>query len=334
MSIFHASTEQLELVDSFVRPLEELFPVARLHQAEHTDYDNWVTAAEFGWFGISLPEEAGGIGLSVVEEALLFAQFGRHLISPGFMAASLAAKTASLSGNDRLAQHILGGEIPVAIARQTAAGITLVDAENAKLCLVVSAEGAKLFPVEAVTQRALLDATQWSIALESAALPGNPIAQASDEDIGASINLLIAAQLTGIAAATLEMAVAYAQIRQQFGVAIGSFQAIKHYCTDMAMHVQAAKDMLSFSAVAMAGNQPDHRFQAASALVVATRAAFFNTGKNIQIHGGMGFSAECDAHLFLKRAHVLETLAGGLKVSRAALRAENSIFGKDAALTG
>jgi alkylation response protein AidB-like acyl-CoA dehydrogenase len=92
--------------------------------------------------------------------------------------------------------------------------------------------------------------------------------------------------------------------------------------------------MLYFSDVAMASGAPDHRFQIASALVVATRAAFFNTGKNIQIHGGMGFSAECDAHLFLKRAHVLDTLAGGLKSSRAALRAETSVFGKDVALAG
>jgi alkylation response protein AidB-like acyl-CoA dehydrogenase len=335
MTIFHANAEQLELIESFTRPLEELFPVARLHQNENSDYDQWVTAAEFGWFGISLPEATGGIELSVVEEALLFAKFGRHLISPGFMAASLAAKTASLAGNAELAQKILAGEIPVAVARQNADGaITLVDAEHAKLCLVVSAQGAALFPVEAITQRKLLDRTQWSIGLESAPAPGNPIAQAAAQDIGADINLLIAAQLTGIAAATLEMAVAYAQLRQQFGVAIGSFQAIKHYCTDMAMHVQAAKDTLSFAAVAMAEGRPDFRFQVASALVVAIRAAFFNTGKNIQIHGGMGFSAECDAHLFLKRAHVLETLAGGLKASRAALRAEDSIFGKDSALAG
>ncbi len=327
MSIFHANAEQLELIDSFTRPLEELFPVARLHQPAHTDYDNWVTAAEFGWFGISLPEEAGGIGLSVVEEALLFAKFGRHLISPGFFGASLAAKTASLSGNNELAQRILGGEIPVAIARQAASGITLVDAEQAKFVLVLSAQGAALYPAEAITQRKLLDRTQWSIALESAPIPGNPIALASEEAIGADAKLLIAAQLTGIAAATLEMAVAYAQLRQQFGVAIGSFQAIKHYCTDMAMHVQAARDTLSFAAVAMAEGRSDYRFQAASALVVAIRAALFNTGKNIQIHGGMGFSAECDAHLFLKRAHVLETLAGGLKASRAALAHEHSIFG-------
>jgi alkylation response protein AidB-like acyl-CoA dehydrogenase len=334
MSIFHANAEQLELVDSFTRPLEELFAPARLHQNEYSDYDQWVTAAEFGWFGISLPEETGGIGLTVVEEALLFAQFGRHLISPGFMAASLAAKTASLAGNTELAQQILGGEIPVAIARENAGGITLVDAEHAKLCLVLSEQGTALFPAEAITQRKLLDRTQWSIGLESAPVPGNPIARASAQDIGADVNLLIAAQLTGIAAATLEMAVAYAQLRQQFGVAIGSFQAVKHHCTDMAMHVQAARDTLSFAAVAMVQGRSDYRFQVASALVVATRAAFFNTGKNIQIHGGMGFSAECDAHLFLKRAHVLETLAGGLKAGRAALRAENSIFGKNSALAG
>ena len=336
MTIFHASAEQHELVDSFTRPLEELFAPARLHKSENSDYDQWVMGAEFGWFGISLPEEAGGIGLTVVEEALLFARFGRHLVTPGFMAASLAAKTASLSGDAELASQILSGALPVAIARQNAASgeALLFDAERAKLCLVVSPQGTALFHADAVVQRELLDGVQWSIALESARLAGNQVAQADESVIGADVNLLLAAQLTGIAAATLDMAVSYSLLRQQFGVPIGSFQAIKHYCTDMAMQVQAAKDMLSFGAVATAEGRADHRFQAASALVVAIRAAFFNTGKNIQIHGGMGFSAECDAHLFLKRAHVLETLAGGLKAGRAALRRETSIFGKDAALAG
>jgi alkylation response protein AidB-like acyl-CoA dehydrogenase len=328
-TIFHATAEQHELIESFSRPLEELFPVARLHKDAGADAGQWQAAAELGWFGIALPEEAGGIGLSVVEEALLFAKFGRHLVSPGFLAASLAAKL--VADDTALAQQIIAGDVTVGIARQNADGITLFDAQDAALVLVISEQGAALHRAEALTGRKTLDTTQWSLTLEAAALPGNPIAQAGAEAIGADINLLIAAQLTGIAAATLEMAVNYAQIRQQFGVPIGSFQAIKHYCTDMAMHVQAAKDSVSFAAVAMAEGRGDYRFQAASALVVAIRAAFFNTGKNIQIHGGMGFSAECDAHLFLKRAHVLETLAGGLKGARAALRAEASIFGKDAA---
>ncbi len=329
MSIFHATAEQHELIESFSRPLEEMFPVARLHKNYAADAAQFPAAAELGWFGIALPEEAGGIGLSVVEEALLFASFGRHLVTPGFMAAALAAKIAA--GDAALAQQIIAGELSVGVARQNADGITLCDAQNAALVLVLSEQGAALHRAEALTQRKLLDEAQWGMALESAALPGNPIAQEGADVIGADINLLIAAQLTGIAAATLEMAVGYAQIRQQFGVPIGSFQAIKHYCTDMAMQVQAAKDSLSFAAVSMAGGRADARFQVASALVVAIRAAFFNTGRNIQIHGGMGFSAECDAHLFLKRAHVLETLAGGLKGARAALRAEASIFGQDAA---
>ncbi|WP_297492517.1 acyl-CoA dehydrogenase [Acidocella sp.] len=332
MTMFHASTEQLELIDSFTRPLEELFAPARLHKSE-SDYGQWVTGAEFGWFGISLPEAAGGIGLGMVEEALLFEKFGRHLVTPGFMAASLAAKTAYLCGDAALAQQILNGELPVAMARQGApgAGVTLVDAASAKLCLVLSPQGTALFHADAVVERQPLDAAQWSIPLQSARLAGNAAAHAATQKIGADVNLLLAAQLTGIAAATLDMAVSYSLLRQQFGAPIGSFQAIKHYCTDMAMQVQAAKDMLSFGAVAVAEARDDHRFQAASALVVATRAAFFNTAKNIQIHGGMGFSAECDAHLYLKRAHVLDTLAGGLKASRAALRRETSIFGKDAA---
>ncbi len=327
MSLFLATADQLELVDSFTRPLEELFPVARLHKDIAADAGRWGAAAEFGWFGITLSEELGGVALTPVEEALLFAQFGAHLATPGFMAAAIGAKTAALAGNDALAGRIVSGEAPIAMASPTGADeFLLVEAANAGLLLAVTPEGAKIFEAGSLLDRRTLDGAQWSILLESARFPGNPIAQSSDPSLALQASLLIAAQLTGIATATLNMAVSYSLIRQQFGVPIGSFQAIKHYCADMAMQVQAAKDTISFAAVAMAQGREDHRFLIAAALNVAIRAALFNAAKNIQIHGGMGFSAECDAHLFVKRAHVLETLAGGLKTSRARLREEASIF--------
>jgi alkylation response protein AidB-like acyl-CoA dehydrogenase len=325
-STFLATADQLELVDSFTRPLEELFPVARLHK-NASDAANWGAAAQFGWFGITLSEELGGVDLTPVEEALLFAQFGAHLTTPGFMAAALGAKTAALSGNTELATKILSGEAPIAMASRARSGdIVLFDAADATLLLAVTAKGAEIFETGSLLGRETLDREQWGILLESTRFAGNPIAQSSDPSLALQASLLTAAQLTGIASATLNMAVAYSLIRQQFGVPIGSFQAIKHYCADMAMQVQAARDTLSFAAVAMAQDREDHRFLIASALNVAIRAALFNAAKNIQIHGGMGFSAECDAHLFVKRAHVLENLAGGLQASRETLRAEASIF--------
>jgi len=327
MSVFLASDEQIDLVESFTRPLEEIFPVARLHKNQETDTANWVQAAEFGWFGISLPEELGGVGLSMVEEALLFAKFGAHLATPGFMAATLAAKTAALSGNAGLAASILAGETQIAMGHRNAQGeILIADGATASLVLLISPDGAEIIATESLQERRLLDETQWGTRLETTRFVGNPIAQSNDPSLPLQASLLIAAQLTGIATATLNMAVSYSLIRQQFGVPIGSFQAIKHYCADMAMQVQAAKDTISFAAVAMAQGREDHRFLIAAALNVAIRAALFNAAKNIQIHGGMGFSAECDAHLFVKRAHVLEHLAGGLKTSRAKLQAEASIF--------
>ena len=267
------------------------------------------------------------IELTAVEEALLFAQFGAHLTTPGFMAAAIGAKTAALSGNAELAAQILSGEAPIAMASRAPNGdILLFDAAQASLLLAITPDGAEIFEASSLLDRKTLDAEQWGILLETTRFAGNPIAQSSDPSLALQASLLTAAQLTGIATAALNMAVSYSLIRQQFGVQIGSFQAIKHYCADMAMQVQAAKDTLSFAAVAMAQNRDDHRYLIAAALNVAIRAALFNAAKNIQIHGGMGFSAECDAHLYVKRAHVLETLAGGLKTARAKLQAEASIF--------
>lgn len=329
MSVFLPTPDQLELVESFTRPLEELFPAARLHQ-DFSDAANWGSAAAFGWFGITLSEEDGGIGLTAVEEALLFGKFGEHLVTPGFMAAAIGARTAALAGNAGLAGKILAGEVSIAMAAAPVAGkqgkILLFDAADAGLVLLVGEKDAAIYEAGALADRRILDDAHWAIRLEAARLSGEPAAQSDDPALRLQAALLTAAQLTGIAAAALNMAVAYSLIRQQFGVPIGSFQAIKHYCADMAMQLQAAKDSVSFAAVAMAQDRADHRLMTEAALNVAIRAALFNAAKNVQIHGGMGFSAECDAHLFVKRAHVLENIAGGLAASRERLRAEASVF--------
>jgi alkylation response protein AidB-like acyl-CoA dehydrogenase len=109
------------------------------------------------------------------------------------------------------------------------------------------------------------------------------------------------------------MGVAYAKIREQFGQPIGGFQAIKHHCADMAARAEAAYSASVFAALSVVAGRSDATFQAASARIVAADAAIRNAATNIQVHGGIGFTAECDANLFLKRAHLLEKIGGATR---------------------
>jgi len=117
--------------------------------------------------------------------------------------------------------------------------------------------------------------------------------------------------LVGLAAANLDMAVAYAQQRQQFGKPIGSFQAVKHICADMLVAAETARAAVHAAAVTI--DQPgvgDPDRAAAGAGLLAAEAAMKNGRSSIQVHGGMGFTWEVPAHLYLMRARVLSEAIG------------------------
>jgi alkylation response protein AidB-like acyl-CoA dehydrogenase len=120
--------------------------------------------------------------------------------------------------------------------------------------------------------------------------------------------LLLGAFAVGIAEATRDMAVEYAKTREQFGRPIGSFQAIKHICADMAIRCEAAACQTTFASLVLAEGHDGAAFHATSSKLVAAAAAVKNASQNIQVHGAIGFTAEADPHLFLKRAHVIERL--------------------------
>ena len=128
--------------------------------------------------------------------------------------------------------------------------------------------------------------------------------------------LLSSAMCVGIGAATLEMAVSYAKAREQFGRPVGSFQAVKHICADMLVRVELAR--VALHAAAVIADDPgtgDPIRTMAGATLLALEAALENGRKCIQVHGGMGFTWEVPAHLYLMRARVLEavcTAAGDL----------------------
>jgi alkylation response protein AidB-like acyl-CoA dehydrogenase len=115
----------------------------------------------------------------------------------------------------------------------------------------------------------------------------------------------------GIADAVRDMSIEYAKQRVQFGKPIGTFQAVKHRCADMAMRSHAATAQTLFAAFHVESRAEDATFQAAAAVLVANKAASSNAADNVQNHGAIGFTVEHDAGLFARRAHMLEHALGG-----------------------
>ena len=98
--------------------------------------------------------------------------------------------------------------------------------------------------------------------------------------------------------------------REQFGHKIGTFQAVSHPCSDMAVRCEAALSQTKVAAVTTRDKRKDIKFQVLAARIVAMEAALSNASTAIQLHGGMGFAAECPIHFFLKRAHLLDQIGG------------------------
>jgi alkylation response protein AidB-like acyl-CoA dehydrogenase len=122
--------------------------------------------------------------------------------------------------------------------------------------------------------------------------------------------IALAAEQLGGSQRALDMAVEYAQIRHQFGRPIGSFQAIKHRCADLLMEVESLRSAVVYAAEAVAEDSPEVPMLAALVKALASDTYFHVAAENIQIHGGIGFTWEHDAHLYFKRAKSTELFLG------------------------
>ena len=299
---YHPDAEQLALAGTIEESLDSLVPVARLHSSHEESAEAWASLRDLGVFGISVDEAQGGSGLGAVEEALIVMGLGRRLVSPAVLATIGAAPVLAATGN---------GDRNVAAAYRRGQRTVVVDESQASAILVREGDSAALYdhaPGRSIDRRL------WLASLSEIETLREPVARLDARDV-LRLRLIDAAALAGIAAATLDMAVAYAGIREQFGRPIGTFQAIKHHCANMAMAARCARDQTSFAAVALDDDRDDAALQVECALLVAGQAALDNAGKNIQIHGGIGFSDEADPHLFLKRAQLQLAIAGGLEAA-------------------
>jgi alkylation response protein AidB-like acyl-CoA dehydrogenase len=279
------------------------------------DRDLWRSLGSMGTFALTLPEADGGVGLGLGDATIVFEELGRAAV-PGpvigtFLAAGLAAQ-----GVDGLAGATTGdavvGLTPAgdpAFVEHLAALDTLlvVGDDDVRLTERPTSSRAVARPLDPLTPVDVVDV------LPAGRAVGGPELAARLRTVG---GLMAAALQVGLADAAVSMATDHAKQRTQFGRIIGSFQALKHLLADAQVQVEVARAAVQAAGVALddadAGDDDlAHAHRAAdSARIVASRAADRATRTCVQVHGGMGFTWELDAHLFLKRAMVLDVGIG------------------------
>ncbi len=331
------SDEQTQIIDLVAGFLRERAPVSRFRDARrqvgNDDASLWPGLAELGLIGASLPEAVGGVGLGATDEVLVYREFGRSLVSPAILGMTLGARLAWRAGNAALASDIVSANARVCVANvrsQAQLGAVcsgefqLIDGDT-DWVLLLDDEGAALVERAKFSDFKRVLGTDSLLTLDRGTLAPTEAAAwipARTDPITVRATLLLGAYAVGLAEAARDMAVQYAGMREQFGKPIGSFQAIKHRCAQMAIRAEAALCQSWMAAAVMEAESADARFQATACKLVAVDAAQRNAADNIQIHGAIGFTAEIDAHLFVKRAHVIDALAGDQRRQKADLLRE------------
>jgi alkylation response protein AidB-like acyl-CoA dehydrogenase len=345
------TAEQAAIKDSVRAFLTREVPIARVREialeGPGTCAGLWRDAAGLGFFGLGLAEEQGGAGYSITEEMVLFEELGRALAPGPWLGSVLAAH--ALAGERELAgqaREVLGGELRVALvddcndrdalvlqedrggARLSGERTLVADADGAGAFLLLDRTGVLFVPLDraavAIAPQPSLDLTRpiANLAFRSCrcfVLTRDP---ASVESLRRAATVLACAEAVGAIERTVEMSVEYAKVRQQFGKPIGSFQAVKHRCADMAVRAEVARSATTYAAVSVRDAAADVGFQTRVAKILAANAFIANAADNVQNHGGMGFTWECDAHLFVKRARSFDLNLGSRTRELDALVAE------------
>ncbi len=298
------SGEHVELASSLHKWAADLGS-RELVRAAETDVDAafepvWRAVQEMGISTIALAEEAGGGGGSVLDLAVALEACAYELV-PGPLLGPVVASQV-VPG--------LAADAVVAI------GLTDVvwDLPSATHVLLADAAGAwSLYPREAVEATSSLGldlSRRYGAARVLDAAAGRPVPGLSAELVRRTVVTLAAAEAAGIARWCLTTAVDYAQVREQFGQRIGSFQAIKHLCAEM-LETAESVTAVAWDVASVAGTDDEQwGFAADVAASVAFDGAVEVAKSCIQVLGGIGFTFEHDAHLYLRRALALRALVG------------------------
>lgn len=342
---FEPSEDQRLLSDSVARLLDD-----HAAQSPADPAAQWRDYGEMGLLGLPFSEASGGLDGKPEDLMLVMEAYGRSLgRAPYGSSVLLAGRLLEAVGAGEALSDLIGGgprpvlclfepgrryrwDEPATVAEATAGGWTLsgakvavldADAQSVLICPATTDGGLRLFLVAPGTTGVKVEVRPTpdgrraaNIAFEAVRLPaaaeiGDPATNA--DRIAAVIDGAIAAtcaEMVGAMEKLLDLTVDYLGTRQQFGVAIGSFQALQHRAADMLMAIEQARSM-TIHAVAMLGAEAADRTAAvAAAKALVNRAARFVGQQAIQLHGGMGLTSEYPAGAYFQRLTVLENLFG------------------------
>jgi alkylation response protein AidB-like acyl-CoA dehydrogenase len=341
---FGLSESQQILKDTARKFFSGECPVAEVRRLMETetayDADLWLKLAGQGFTGIICPEDCGGMGLGKVELILLLEEAGYALLPGSFFStvalagaaidavASPAQKKKYLSriarGDARSTVAVLeeSASWDLAHARLTASGdkltgtkLFVTDAAVADFIVVIAQNGVFMVDAKAPGMRIEpmkgMDLTRKVYSIQFSNTPAEKLGSLDGVTRAFALATTgLAAEMVGGMQRALEITVAYAKTRKQFGKPIGIYQAVQHQCADMYLETESSRSAVYYAAWALQENTPDAATAVSIAKMYASDAGRNVGNHGIQVHGGMGFTWENDLHLYYRRAKASETMLG------------------------
>ncbi|HEX5263678.1 MAG TPA: acyl-CoA dehydrogenase family protein [Phenylobacterium sp.] len=342
---FSLTPDQRMMQESLTRTLADASPLDRVRKFAgdlgDKGGDIWQALADFGLAGIVVPEAFGGLGLTLLDAALASEALGRAVAPVPFMGVVLAPIALARGGSEAQQQawlpKLASGEIiaaaaisePIAGAREgagvttaggkltgkalfvpggMAAGLLVVADRDGALHLVRGdAGGLTRTLMQGIDEtRRLAELTFDGVDAEP--LGGGPELLAALRDAGW---IMVAADTLGAAEAMIDKAVSYAKERRQFGRVIGSFQAVKHLCAEMAAELEPCRALVWYAAYAFDAAPQDASLTAAHAKALTSEVGRFVARTSTEVHGGMGITDLLGLHFWFKRIGLNRQLLGG-----------------------
>ena len=343
---FGPSEEQMLLKESIRRYLEDNCPVDRILRfadtGENRAEDIWSGLCELGLSGLLIDEKQGGVGLDLIDAALVAETLGYH-VAPVPFASSMVMVPLAIGSAGSEAQQ--SRWLPALADGSTIAGAALTEAVSSRLDAQVKGDGAtlngkSLFVMGFEADLYLVADTNRSLYLVEANTPGlerrllttidktrmvgelvfnnvaaDPLPGSTDPEICANVidagRIILAADTLGAAQNMLNQAVAYSLQREQFGRVIGSFQAVKHMCAEMAGDLEPCRAMVWYAAYAFDAIPDEARLTACHTKAHLAEVGEFVAKTATEVHGGIGFTHELGLHYWFKRIGANRQLLGG-----------------------
>lgn len=347
---FGLSESQQILKDTAHKFFAGELPVAEVRSMMETetayDSDLWLKLAGQGFTGIICPEDCGGMGLGKVELILLMEEAGYALLpGPFFSTVALAAATidavAAPAQKKKYLSRIASGDARSTVAileeaaswdltqikinatgdKLTGSKLFVTDAAVADFIVVIAQNGVYMVDAKAPGLRIEpmkgMDLARKVYAVQFSSTPAEKLGGTEKlEKAFAIATTALAAEMVGGMQRSLDITVAYAKTRKQFGKPIGIYQAVQHQCADMYLETESSRSAVYYASWALEENTADAMSSVSIAKMYASDAARNVGNHGIQVHGGMGFTWENDLHLYYRRAKASETMLGDASFHR------------------